>query len=57
MSGQFFTERMEKAAQRGCGCLIPGGIQGQVGWGSGQSDPVLDLVVGSPACSRGVGTQ
>ena len=23
-----------------CGCPIPGGAQGQVGWGVGQSDPV-----------------
>ena len=24
---------LERAAQRGCGCPIPGGVQGQVGWG------------------------
>ena len=23
---------LEWAAQRDCGCLIPGGVQGQVGW-------------------------
>jgi len=28
-------EVLEQAAQRGCGCPIPGGIQGQVGWGPG----------------------
>lgn len=26
------SEMLAQAAQRGCGCLIPGGIQGQVGW-------------------------
>jgi len=34
---------------------IPGGVQGQVGWGPGQTGLVLDLEVGDPACSRGVG--
>ena len=37
--GKFFTksgEVLERAAQRGCGCAIPGGVQGQVGWGLGQ---------------------
>jgi len=29
-------EVLEQAAQRGCGCPIPGGIQGQVGWSPGQ---------------------
>jgi len=43
------------AAQRGCGCPIPGGVQGQVGWGPGQPGLVLNAEVGSPACSRGVG--
>ena len=33
---------------------IPGGVQGQFGWGPGQSNLVLDLVAGSPACSRGL---
>ena len=33
-----------------------GGVHGQVGWGPGQSDLVLDLAVGNPACGRGVGT-
>jgi len=37
----------------GCGCPIPGGIQGQAGCGSGQPG----LVVGDPAHSRGVGTR
>jgi len=42
--------------QRGCGCpIIPGGVQGQVGWGPGQPGLVLDVEVGGPACGRGVG--
>ena len=35
---------------------ILGGVQGQVGWGSGQPGLVLDMEVGDPACGRGVGT-
>ena len=41
---------LAQAAQRDCGCPIPGGAQGQVGWGSGQPD----LVGVSPACGRGL---
>ena len=37
----------------GCGCPIPGGIQGQPGCGCGQPG----LVVGDPAHSRGVETR
>ena len=37
---KFFTQRvvthLEQVAQGGCGCPIPGGIQGQAGCGSGQ---------------------
>ena len=29
-------DTLEQAAQGGCGCPIPGGIQGQAGCGSGQ---------------------
>jgi len=29
---------------------VPGGVQGQVGWGSGQPGLVLNIQVGSPAC-------
>ena len=53
--GKFFLlsgEVLEQAAQRGYGCSIPEGVQGQVGWGSGQSDLVLDLATSSPACGR-----
>jgi len=39
--------------QGGCGCPIPGGIQGQAGCGSGQPG----LVVGDPACGKGVETR
>ena len=34
---------------------IPGGVQGQVGWGPGWPALVLDMEVGGPACGRGVG--
>jgi len=37
-------------AQGGCGCPIPGGIQGQAGCGSGQPG----LLVGDPAHRRGL---
>ena len=40
-------DTLEQVFQRGCGCPIPGGIQGQAGYGSGQSG----LVVGDPALS------
>ena len=44
----FHTEggdALEQVAQGGCGCPIPGGIQGQAGCGSGQPG----LVIGNPA--------
>ena len=47
---------LEQAAQRGCGCFIPGGVQGQDRWGPEQPGLVSDLEVGGPACGRGVGT-
>ena len=43
---------LEQAAQRGCGCPVPGGVQGQVGWGPGQPALSLDVEVGGPACGR-----
>jgi len=52
----FHTEggdALEQVAQGGCGCPIPGGIQGQAGCGSGQPG----LVVGDPAHSMGVETR
>ena len=30
------------------------GVQGQVGWGPGHPDLVLDMEVGSPACGGGL---
>ena len=46
-------DTLEQVAQGGCGCPIPGRIQGQAGCGSEQ----LDLVVSNPAHSRGVETR
>ena len=34
---------------------IPGGVQGQIGWGPEQPGLALGGKVGGPACSRGVG--
>jgi len=33
---------------------IPGGAQGQVGWGPGQPGLVLNVEVGGPACGGGL---
>ena len=44
-----------QAAQRGCGCPVPAGVQGQVGWGPGQPSLVLNVKVGGPACGGGAG--
>ena len=41
-------EILAYAAQRSCGCPIPGGVQGQVGCGPGQPEQVR----GSPAHGR-----
>ena len=35
-------EVLEQTAWRSCGCPIPGGIQGQVGWGPGKPELVAD---------------
>ena len=60
MLGEVFYresgEALERAAQRGCGCSIPRGVQGQVGWGPGKPGLVPDLEVGGPDWGRGVGT-
>ena len=45
-----------KFSSRSCGCPIPGGAWGQVGWGPEQPGLVLDMEVGGSACSRGVGS-
>jgi len=50
---KFFTVRvdaLEQVAQRGCGCPLPGSIQGQAGWGFVQ--PGLER--GVPLFSRGL---
>jgi len=44
-------EVLEQAAQRGCGCPIPGSVQGQFGWGPAHCGPVLNVEVGGPALS------
>ena len=38
---------LEWAAQRGCGCPVPRGVQGQVGWGPGYPSLVLNVEVGA----------
>ena len=43
---------LERAAQRGCGCPIPGGVQGRVGWGPGQPG-LVNGEVGGPAQQGG----
>ena len=43
-------ETLEQVAQRGCGCPLPGSIQGQAGQGCEQPG----LVGGVPAYSRGL---
>ena len=42
-------EVLEQTAQGGCGCPISGGVQGQIGWGTGQPGLVLNGEVGGPA--------
>lgn len=42
-----------EVAQRGCGSLIPGGVQDPVGQGPG----LPGLVGGIPVCGRRVGTK
>jgi len=52
----FYSEGSEVLAQsvlRIYACPIPGGAQGQIVWGSGQSD----LVDGNTAHGKGVGTR
>jgi len=41
----------KQVAQRSGRCVVPGSIQGQVGWGSEQPDIVEDI----PTCFRGGG--
>jgi len=44
---------LEQAAQRSCGCLIPGFDQGQIVWDPGKPD----LVNSNPVHSREIGTR
>ena len=48
----YFSLVLEQVAQTGCGCSIPAVVQDQAGWGPGQSDLALDLLLGNPAHSR-----
>ena len=48
-------EVLEQATQSSCGCPVPGGVQGQVGWITGQPGLVLNVEVDGPACGEGVG--
>ena len=48
---------LEQAVHRGCLCPVPGGVQGQVGWGPGQPSLVLNVEVGGPACGGGGGLE
>jgi len=43
---------LKQASQRGCGCPVSGGVQGQVGWGPEQPCLVLNVEVGGPASGR-----
>ena len=54
--GSTSQRKLAQAAQRGCRCSVPGGVQDQVGWGPGQPGLVPDLEVGSPACGKGLRT-
>jgi len=49
----LIVENLLSDAQRGCGCPLPEGVQGQAGWGF--EPPGLEG--GVLAYSRGVGTR
>ena len=54
---KFFTDRLVmcwNSCPERCGCPIPGGVQGQAGWGPGQPGLVLNVKVGDPAHGRGL---
>jgi len=51
----FFSKSRAQVAPGGCGCPIPGGIQGQVECGPKQPDLLPVLAVGNPAHGREVG--
>lgn len=46
----FYSEGsgvLELVIQRGSGCPIPGGVQGLVGWGPGQTGIALNMELGA----------
>jgi len=45
-----FFVRLEQGGHRNCGCPLPGGVQGQAGWGFEQPD----LAEGVPAHGKGL---
>lgn len=49
-------ELLAQAAQGGCGCPLPVGVQDQIEWGPGQPGLVPDMKADGPACGREAGT-
>jgi len=58
MSEGSFAQRGRWGPGSGCPeklwMPIPGGVQGRVGWGSGQPNPVPDIVVDNPVHGKGL---
>jgi len=50
--GSSFPWEWWGCPKRGCGCPVPGGVQGQVGWGPGQPG-LVNVEVGGPAQQGG----
>jgi len=47
---------LAQAVQRGCGCSVSGGVQGQIGWRPRQPGLVPNLEVGGLCLWWGFGT-